>query len=1325
MFVRIASASERIFSASTQRSRRPAAGLSMLCLTLVAVVILPALAITPCDAQSLRAQHATIPRGHAPASPQTALVEKAAATPTGDQHLDFGLVKAGETSPERETTFTFNRTATLGKIEVVTMGAANRDFKATGTGTCEVNRTYSAGDTCTVGVRFAPQFAGERKGAVVLKDAAGTILGVHPLLDTASGGQVIFPPGTGAPTTTSVSVNTGAYSGAPGINLPPKISNASDALALWNEPEGAAVDGSGNIWVTDAVWGGLYKIPYSSGSYGTPVVVDSALCNPWGVAVDGSGNVYVADSAFDGANYDNNPCTENIVEYVGGVLSGKKTIGNTGDFTSPNELFVDGSGNVYVADFGGGVFKISGSTTTQLGAGNANTGTGANAYAVAVDSSGNVYVSIFDGGVYKLAAGTYSESLVSSAFVDPTGLAFDPAGDLYVSDDDNGNGQGYIYKLTPAGGGSFNAPAKFISSLNENGTTVALAPESVVLDESGNLVIENSEGQSTSDIGVYKIDLSTPPSLSFGSVNVGSTSAAQTVTVDNIGNAALTFYSLGSSENPTLPSGYIFGAGNTCPEVAESGANGSLASGASCTLSISLKPTNNGPYTGSAVLTDSDDGQVDATQSIPLTGSGTGGVAPAFTSAASTSFTLGTAGTFSVTTTGTPKPALSESGALPGGVTFTDNGNGTATLAGTPTATGTFNITITAASGVAPNATQSFTLTVSGIAPTISSGASTTFTVGSAGSFSVTTTGTPKPALTESGPLPGGVTFVDNGNGTATIAGTPTVSGPFLITITASNGVSPNATQSFTLTVDQAPAFTSSTSTTFTVGTAGTFTATATGYPAPTFSETGILPSGVTFTSGGLLSGTPTAGTGGTYPLTITASNGVGSNATQSFTLTVNAAPSITSASDTTFTVGTAGSFTTTAAGYPAPTFSVTVGTLPSGVALGISGVISGTPAAGTGGVYVFTITATNGVGSAATQTFTLFVNQAPAIISSSSITFTVGTAGTFTATATGYPAPTFSETGVLPGGVTFTSAGVLSGTPTASGSFPITITASNGVSPNATQNFTLTVAQVPQTITFASPVVEPIYAGGGTSLSATTTSGLPVGFLSRTTSVCSVSGSVGGSWSVSFIAIGECSVESYQWGNSTYAIAPQVIQNFFVHGLAQSITMTPIIGTITSGDTVGISASASSSLPVTFTSKTPATCAIVNVVGWQLVAGSKGTCTIVATQAGNTTYTAAALVITTLTIHGQAQTITFPAIVEPVTAGSSVTLSATASSTLPVTYVATHPAFCTVSESAAGVWSVNLLTAGTCSVIAEQAGNSTYASAISVDQNFYVHPTP
>jgi hypothetical protein len=83
-------------------------------------------------------------------------------------------------------------------------------------------------------------------------------------------------------------------------------------------------------------------------------------------------------------------------------------------------------------------------------------------------------------------------------------------------------------------------------------------------------------------------------------------------------------------------------------------------------------------------------------------------------------FTAGTPGTFAVTSTGLPTPSLTRSGALPGGVSFIDNGNGTATLGGTPTAGGTYNIVIRAHNTASPDAIQKFTLTVNSTPPQVS-----------------------------------------------------------------------------------------------------------------------------------------------------------------------------------------------------------------------------------------------------------------------------------------------------------------------------------------------------------------------------------------------------------------------------------------------------------------------------------------------------------------------------------------------------------------------------------------------------------------------------
>jgi len=514
------------------------------------------------------------------------------------------------------------------------------------------------------------------------------------------------------------------------------------------------------------------------------------------------------------------------------------------------------------------------------------------------------------------------------------------------------------------------------------------------------------------------------------------------------------------------------------------------------TGSISGTPTATGTFNVTVTATDSSTPALTASKNFSITI----GQAPAITSGGSTTFTVGTAGTFSVTTTGFPVPSITESGALPMGVTFKDNGNGTATLSGTPAAgTGkTYSITLTASNGVGNNATQNFTLTVDE-APGITSANSTTFSVGAAGTFTVTATGFPAPALSESGTLPSGVTFNAT---TGVLSGTPGAgtNGSYPITFTATNGVGSPATQNFTLTVNTAPVITSANNTTFTVGVAGTFTVTASGTPSPTLSETGTLPSGVTFNPGtGVLSGTPAAGTGGTYSITFKASNSVGSNS-QTFTLTVDEAPSITSPNSTAFTVGAASSFTVMTKGFPAPSLTE-AGALPSGVTFtdngNGTGTLSGTPAAGSLGTYNITFTATNGVGTPAAQAFTLTVNTAPVITSANNTTFTVGTAGTFTVTATGNPTPTLSETGTLPSGVTFNpGTGVLSGTPAAGtgGTYSIMFKATSS-SGTTSQTFTLTVNEAP-TITSANSTTFTVGAAGSFTV---TTTGFPLDPITET----------------------------------------------------------------------------------------------------------------------------------------------------------------------------------------------------------------------------------
>jgi hypothetical protein len=341
-----------------------------------------------------------------------------------------------------------------------------------------------------------------------------------------------------------------------------------------------------------------------------------------------------------------------------------------------------------------------------------------------------------------------------------------------------------------------------------------------------------------------------------------------------------------------------------------------------------------------------------------------------------------------------------------------------------------------------------------------------------------------------------------------TLAGTPAFgsAGSYPITITATDANSNTATQAFTLTVTASgPAFTSATSTTLAENTAGTFSVTATGDGAISYTEAGGLPSGVTLGTDGTLAGTPAFGSAGSYPITITATDANSNSSTQSFTLTVTAsAPVFTSAASTSFPENTAGTYAVTASGDGPISYTKT-GTLPSGVSLASNGTLAGTPAFGSAGSYPITITATDANAKTATQAFTLTVTSSgPVFTSAASTSFTETHAGTFAVAANGDGPISYTKTGTLPSGVTLASNGTLAGTPAfgSAASYPITITATDANAKTATQAFTLTVTSsgpvftsaTSTTFTATNAGTFAVTANGDTPITFTETGTLPSG---------------------------------------------------------------------------------------------------------------------------------------------------------------------------------------------------------------------------------------
>ena len=292
--------------------------------------------------------------------------------------------------------------------------------------------------------------------------------------------------------------------------------------------------------------------------------------------------------------------------------------------------------------------------------------------------------------------------------------------------------------------------------------------------------------------------------------------------------------------------------------------------------------------------------------------------------------------------------------------------------------------------------------------------------------------------------------------------------------ITDNLGASVRATLSFTVTVPvpTPPVITTPTGalSSGTVGTAYSVTLAATNSPTSWAVSTGSLPAGLSLGNNGVISGTPTSA--GTANFSVTATNSDGTSAPVAFSITINAATTF-GLNPTSVTLTNADTQTAAATGNA--TGAITAGTLSpananitvtptaSGVNVAYTGTLphAGAPAAITG-THTVTITRQ---GENATLTINVNIPAytpttiPPTITSANNTTVASGTGGTFQVSATGDPTITYSLSG-QPTGVSINSTtGLITiASTTAVGPYTFTITATNGVNPDATHNFTLTV---------------------------------------------------------------------------------------------------------------------------------------------------------------------------------------------------------------------------------------------------------------------------
>ncbi len=277
-------------------------------------------------------------------------------------------------------------------------------------------------------------------------------------------------------------------------------------------------------------------------------------------------------------------------------------------------------------------------------------------------------------------------------------------------------------------------------------------------------------------------------------------------------------------------------------------------------------------------------------------------------------------------------------------------------------------------------------------------------------------------------------------------------------------------------------------------------------------------------------------------------------------------------------------------------------------------------------------------------------------------------------------------------------------------------VTASDGTNTGTitiTMNSAQAAGNTPQTINFADIADQTMTSN--LTLSATATSGLPVSFMSTTPSVCTVDSTTK---KVTFLGVGTCTIMATQSGDNTYKGADPVTKTFHVALASQTITF-QVVPDQTVGSTFSLTGqyavTASSGLPVTLTATT-GTC-VVKDDGVTVMLAATGTCTIQATQGGDTTYAPASPVSRSFVITAAGtQTITF---LNPGPQGVGFPLALTATTDAPglkISYTASPAAVCKVSGSA-----VTLLAPGNCTIVASQGGNNQYQAAADVSQTFAV----
>jgi hypothetical protein len=546
-------------------------------------------------------------------------------------------------------TLTNTGTAALSNIVPSLTGAGASAYSFYPTGSC--GNTLAVGDSCTYVLHFSPGAAGGYAATLSVADSGSGSPQTIPLSGIAT--PAAEPEVQFTPTILSAIAGTGT--------MPTDcVDPAEPGPALQTQlcgPSSVAVDLAGNVYIAEPSENVVKKLD-TSGNVTTFAGVESSgagsysgdngpanaahLNQPLGLAIDGLGNVYISDSGNERIR-EVNATTGTITTFVGGG-SGTDFNGGTGTTVvlSPAGIAFDPSGNLYIAEptqqivvkvTSLGAATLFAGVQTPGGPGTAGyNGDNVQATAaelnaptsVASDRNGNIYISDslnyriryvnenFEPGLIATVAGngtkgdTGDGGVSTSAEINPLSIAMNEADDIFISDgttlrkvDGNGN----ISTFAGGGTGSLGGPATaaLLSGVGQPG-----------IDNNGNVLIPVSGTPEVLSAGPTGL-------LQFGNQAVGTTSAPLTITVENTGNNYLNFNDL-----TFTATGAFSVTGGTCEEETDGG----YSPGGTCTLTVTFTPTATGAQTGSVSVPTNANA---SPSTITLQGTGTMAATPAAT----------------------------------------------------------------------------------------------------------------------------------------------------------------------------------------------------------------------------------------------------------------------------------------------------------------------------------------------------------------------------------------------------------------------------------------------------------------------------------------------------------------------------------------------------------------------------------------------------------------------------------------------------------------------------------------------------------------------